>query len=190
MQKMKRLLIVSTLVLLTGNFLFAQNKDASIKDIRAKYADIRTHLKTYSKEVVEIMGESAEGGEATVYRDNGDLKLIEIKWFGETGKRQVEYYLSGGKLFFAFDQVFQYNRPIFWDAKMAEENGDTESFDPKKTTVEENRYYFEDEKLFMWLDNEKKKRDLTVKENLAEGEKLVTHCRETKGKLKLASSKN
>jgi len=29
----------------------------------------------------------------------------------------VEYYFDNGKLIFAFDQAFKYNRPIYWDKK-------------------------------------------------------------------------
>lgn len=179
-----KLLLISTFFFLTSNFLFAQDKDSLIKDIRGKYAEIRANLKCYSTTMMEIWGESTEGGQATAYYDNGDLKLIEVLWLGETGKNQIEYYFNDGKLIFAFDQDFDYNRPIYWDDKTAKENGDNEAFDPKKTAVKEDRYYFYNEKLFLWLDNDKKEQDLTEGTNSVVGQGLIAHCYKIKDELK------
>ena len=184
MQKMKRLLSISILIFLTSNFLLAQNKDSLVKDIRSKYTEIRTNLDSYDTTMIEIWDESTEGGQATAYYDKGDLKLIEVLWLGETGKKQIEYYFNDGKLIFAFDQDFDYNRPIYWDEKTAEENGDKEVFDPKKTTVKEDRYYFNNEKLFLWLDNDKKEVDLSMGTNSITVQGLIAHCYKMRDELK------
>jgi len=181
---MKKLLIILSLIFLTSNFLFAQDNDSLVKDIRLKYSEIRANLDSYDTTMIEIWGESTEGGQATAYYDNGNLKLIEVVWLGETGKNQIEYYFNNGKLIFAFDQNFEYNRPIYWDEKTAKENGDNEIFDPKKTTVKEDRYYFNNEKLFLWLDNDKKEVDLTMGTNSIKGQGLIAHCYKMKDKLK------
>jgi len=181
--KMNRLLIISTIILLTSNFLFGQDKDSLVKDIRSKYTEIRTNLDSYDTTMIEIWDESTEGGQATAYYDNGDLKLIEVVWLGETGKYQIEYYFNDGKLIFAFDQDFDYNRPIYWDEKTAKEFGDNEVFDPKKTTVKEDRYYFNNEKIFLWLDNDKKEQDLTMGTNSIVGQGLIAHCYKMKDEL-------
>ena len=143
--EMKKTLIISTIFILTSNFLISQNNDSLIKDIRLKYNNIRENLHSYDTTMIQIWDESTEGGQATGYFDNGKLKQIEIVWLGETGKHQIEYYFNEGKLIFAFDQYFDYNRPIYWDEKTAKENGDNEVFDPKKTTIKEDRYYFNNE---------------------------------------------
>lgn len=153
--KKTRPLILSTLILLTSNFLLGQDKDSLVADIRMKYSEIRTNALHYDTRMIEIWDESTEGEQADGYYDNGELKLIEVLWLGETGKRIIEYYFHDGQLIFAFDQVFNYNRPIYWDEETAKENGDNEVFDPKKTTIKEDRYYFNNEKLFLWLDIDK-----------------------------------
>ena len=181
---MTRLQIISTFILLTSNFLFAQNKDSVIADIRFHYSEIRANFKSYDTTVVEIWDESTEGGQATAYYDKGDLKLIEVVWLGETGKKQIEYYFQDGELIFAFDQSFEYNRPIYWDKKTAKENGDDEIFDPKKTTIKEDRYYFKNENLFLWLDNNKEEQDLTMGTNSIVGQGLIAHCYKMKSELK------
>ena len=181
---MTKLLIISTFILLTSNLSFAQDNDSLVKDIRLKYSEIRANLDTYDTTMVEIWDESTEGGQATAYYDNGNLKLIEVVWLGETGKNQIEYYFSDGQLIFAFDQDFDYNRPIYWDEETAKENGDNEVFDPKKTTVKEDRYYFNNEKLFLWLDNERQEQDLTMGTNSIVGQGLIAHCYKMKDDLK------
>ena len=177
---MNRLLIISTFLLLTSNFLFGQEKDSLVADIRMKYSETRTNILHYDTKMIEIRDESTEGGQAVGSYDNSELKLIEVLWLGETGKRLIEYYFHDGQLIFAVKQDFDYNRPIYW----LEENGDNEVFDPKKTTVKEDRYYFNNEKLFLWLDNDKQEQDLTTGTNSIVGQGLVAHCYKMKNKLK------
>jgi hypothetical protein len=181
--KMTRLLIISALILLTSNFLLGQDKYSLVKDIRLKYTEIRTNLNSYDTTMVEIWDESTEGGQATAYYDNGNLKLIEVVWLSETGKNQIEYYFNDGKLIFAFDQDLDYNRPIYWNEEIAKENGDNEVFDPEKTTVKEDRYYFNNEQLFLWLNNDKQEQDLTMGTNSIVGQGLVAHCYKMKEEL-------
>lgn len=181
---MNRLLIISTFLLLTSNFLFGQDKDSLVKDIRLKYNEIRINLDSYDTKMIQIWDESTEGGQATAYYDNGNLKLIEVVWLGETGKNKIGYYFNGGQLIFAFAQDFDYNRPIYWDEETAKENGDNEVFDHKKTTVKKGRYYFNNEKLFVWLDNNRKEQDLTMWTNSIVGQGLIAHCYKMKDDLK------
>ena len=181
--KMTRLLIISAFLFLTGNLLFGQDKDLLVQDIRSAYSAIRANLDAYDTTMIEIWNESTEGGQATAYYDNGDLKLIEVVWLGETGKHLIEYYFRDGQLIFAFDQDFKYNRPIYWDKETATENGDSEVFDPKKTTVKEDRYYFNNEKLFLWLDNDRQEQDLTMGTNSIVGQGLIAHCYKIKDEL-------
>jgi hypothetical protein len=129
---MRRLQIISTFILLTGNFLFAQNKDSVIADIRLHYSEIRANFKSYDTTVIEICDESAEGGQATAYYDKENFKLIEDVWLGETGKKQIEYYFQNGALIFAFEQSFEYNRPIYWVKKQLKKMGMTKYLILKK----------------------------------------------------------
>ena len=175
--------IILILILLINNFLFAQNKDSLVNDIQIKYTEIRANLSSYDTTMIEIWEESTEGGKTTAYYDNGDLKLIEVVWFGEMGKRQIDYYFWNGILIYVFDLDFEYNRPIYWNKKTAKEDCDNEVFDYKKTIVKEDRYYFINEKLFLWLDNDKKEQDLTTGTNSIIGQGLIAHCYKMKAEL-------
>ena len=168
-------LLIFTLLLFSANILFSQDQQALVKEIREKYSAIREHLSSYDTTTIEITDESTEGGQAIGYYDKSDLKMIEATWFGETGKRITEYYFDKGKIFFAFDRMYTYNRPMYWDEETARANGDKEAYDPKKTKVNEDRYYFNQDKLFLWLDNEKKEVDLTRVENVSAGNEMMEH---------------
>lgn len=181
---MKRFIIISTFILLTSNYLFSQNKDSLVNDIRSTYSEIRANLDSYDTTMIEIWDESPEGGQATAYYESENLKLIEVVWFGDTGKNQIEYYFNDGKLIFAFEKDFEYNQPIYLDKGTDKENGDTKVFDPEKTVVIEDWYYFENEKLFLWLDNNKKEQDLTMGTNSIVGQGLIAHCNKMKHLLK------
>jgi hypothetical protein len=128
---------------------------------------------SYVKKFPEIELNTTEGGHVTAYFNSENLKLIEIIEFGETGKNITQYYFKNRKLFFAFNQRYYYNIPIY-----------NKEFDPNKTTIIEDRYYFHKEKLFIWLDNDKNKVDLTLKINKAIGKKFVNYTKKIKYELK------
>jgi len=130
------------------------------------------------------MDESTEGGEAKAYFDGNAIKLIEVLWYGETGKIKVEYYFDNGQLFFALDSHFKYNRPIYYDSIMAKENNDNETFNPEKTTVKENRYYFSNSKLVRWIGDDKKEVDLINGTKNTTGQELIDHSSKIKDQFK------
>lgn len=181
---MKRLIFILALLLFNAEMSNAQASDSLINGIRFKYQVIRNSLEDYNTITTEIWNQSAEGGQGTAYYAGDDLKLIEVIWLGETGKRIVEYYFDNGELIFAFNQEFRYNRPIYWDEQKAKEFGDNEFFDPKKTTIKEDRYYFEREKLIHWLDNKRNEVDLTSGTNLIVGQEVISHALKMKSELK------
>ncbi|WP_298321173.1 hypothetical protein [uncultured Aquimarina sp.] len=165
-------------------FVFAQSNDQTLRDIRAEYKIIINNLSSYKKVISDLEIQSTEGGEIIAYFDENDLKLIITEGYGETGKNRTEYYFKNQELFFVFDQRFDYNRPIYWNKKRAEENNDNEFFDPQKTKINADRYYFDKEKLFLWLDNEKNKIDLTLGTNTIVGKGLVVHSHKLRSELK------
>ena len=181
---MTKLFNILFFLFLASSSLVAQNTDSLTQDIRIKYNYIRTNLPSFDTTMIDIWDESTEGGQGTAFYENSKLKLIQVVWLGENGKNMVEYYFDNGKLIFAFDQAFKYNRPIYWDEKKAKEFDDKEVFDPKKTTVTEDRYYFNNEVLYLWLDNEKKEMDLTMGTNSIVGKGLIAHCYKMKDDLK------
>ena len=172
--KMIKFLIL--FVVLTNNLISAQEKDSLLNEIRRNYSEIRAKLDSYETTKIEIRGQSAEGGWATGYYNVTEIKLIEVVLLGESGKKHIEYYFNDGELIFAFEQNFIYNQPIYINQNIDKENEKNEVFDYKKTIIEEDRYYFENEKLFLWLDNNKLKQDLTIESRFCLENRLIAHC--------------
>lgn len=122
--------------------------DQQIQEIRAVYANVNENLANYK--VTELENEdSTEGGTEKIYIHNNQFVKIVQEYFGEMGKRAMEYYFTEeGALRFVFEKITNYNSPIYITEPT--EDG-MEAFDPEKSTVEENRYYFYNDKMIQWL---------------------------------------
>ena len=177
------LLITFTFGVTNAQTIFTSN-DTIFKNIITKYELIHDNLMSYDTTRIDISDESTEGSEAIAFYDGNNIKLIEVLWFGETGKRKTEYYFDNGQLFYAFDNEYDYNRPIYWDSIKAKETNDNEIYDPNKTTVKVDRYYFSNGKLITWVDNDKKEVDLLLGTNTLVGQGLIAHSSKVKDKFK------
>ena len=174
---MKRHIFV-ILVLFNTLPVLANTTPEVILNIRQKYQHLQTQLQDYRTVSRDIWGESTEGGRATAHYDHDNvLQRIEVIWFGESGKRIVHYYFDQTQLYFTLDQEVHYNRPIYWNQSLADEVGDTELFDPKKSTVIENRYYFNHDQPILWLDNTRHAVDLNIEKNSEQAQAIITHAK-------------
>lgn len=115
-----------------------------IANIKKQFTEINQSTNSYDVNVVEILGESTEGGELKSYTQNGELKKMVVSYFGEMGKLVEEYYFFKEQLFFAFIQRYSYDKPIYVEHSKVEK-------------IEEERYYFHKDKLIRWLNPDKEK---------------------------------
>lgn len=133
--------------------------DLSIKDIRSEYKVIRDRLSSLTQIKVELDGYSTDGGEAIGYLDGEDqIRMIRVELYGESGKAYEEYYYLNGALFFAFYESHTYNVPYYVTPEVAKDAGGV-AFDPNKTEIRKERYYFSNGKLIRWLDSDKKQQN-------------------------------
>ena len=181
MRKMKKSLIL-IILLLSFKLVLAQSNAQVL--IESEFELIQTNLGTYKKVISETNLKSTEGNEIIAFYSCDKLKLIRTTGFGETGKIITDFYFKNEKLIFVLDQRFEYNRPIYWDEKIAKENSDNEIYDPNKTKINTDKYYFEKEILFLWLDNDKNKIDLTLGTNTLIGKGLIAHMNKLRSELK------
>lgn len=121
--------------------------------IKREYSETRENLNQYQKIEFSFSGESAEGagGYGYVAKD-GEIKCIEVAYYGEIGKAGYEFYFSNGRPYFVLEQHYEYNVPMYITEEVAkkwrEEDGmRIEAFDPDKTKLEEWRFYFDGETL-------------------------------------------
>lgn len=117
-----------------------------MKPIKANFNRINS-IANWTSICSKDIWESTEGGVAKYYHLNGKLEKILTRHFGETGQLLTEYYLLDGQLSFVFEKSYQYNRPIYQDATLMKELGDSEIFDMAKSQITEDRNYFENAEL-------------------------------------------
>jgi hypothetical protein len=118
------------------------------------YQSIQSTLPRLKSESFELSGYATEGGEANAFRDSkGDIRLIKVQFFFESEKIFEKFYYENGALIFAYFRRQRYNIPFYVTSKTAKEIGRA-FFDPKKTAIKEDRYYFDKGKMIRWL-NEK-----------------------------------
>ena len=111
-----------------------------IPSIRRQYAAINKRASRYRKVKKELSGFSLEGGQLVAYFDGPAIVKIVATHYGEGGRTLEEYYYSDAKLIFVFSKEYRYNRPL----------------SGKVVRTEENRFYFANDRLVQWLNDQGK----------------------------------
>ncbi len=123
-------------------------EDPAILRIRAEYQAIQTALPSFKELSASVV--TSEGGDATAYMDEkGDIRLLKTLRYFETLKVYENYYYKDGALMFALVTLHRYNVPPYITPEVAKGAG-IEPFDPKKTRIVEERYYFDQGKMIRW----------------------------------------
>src|SRR4051812_7438162 len=106
-----------------------------IDAIRQHYEIINKEARLYRRVKKELSGFSAEGGEMVAYLHGPSVMKVVATFFGETGRATEEYYFWNGELIFVFQTDNRYDKPF-----------------GKVVRKIENRFYFKEDKLIRWLD--------------------------------------
>jgi hypothetical protein len=139
-------LVTLSLMVFTGSAQIPATAGPSAKDsteliimkIRKEFAVINADSKKYHLVLKDIFGLSTEGGELKSYYDGDELKKSVLTLFGEMGRSVNEYYFSGKQVFFCYERHTEYDKPMYMK-------------DMRIKKIEENRYYFNSEKLIRWV---------------------------------------
>lgn len=119
-----------------------------IQTIRQQYARINRGAARYKKVKKELLGFSAEGGELVAYLSGPSIVKISATFYGEMGRATDEFYYSNEKLIFIFRRQSHYSGHLTG----------------KVVRTTENRYYFKDDKLIRWIDEDGKQVSSTAPE--------------------------
>ena len=144
---------VALVLTVVGSFATAAD-DRDTSWIRTEYRAIRQGIENYHKTEEFIVGRSSEGALATAYQNaQGEVRLIDVTYYGEMGRTRYELYYDGGQAFFALKQDYAYNAPFYMSAERTKEEGlpNDEAFDNAKTVLEEHRYYFGGDRLIRYI---------------------------------------
>jgi hypothetical protein len=127
----------------------AQSPEVLSNDVKIKYKSILQHLQSYDTTSIDLQ-EGEVRGEMSGYFEKDSIKLLQEVYYGDMEKHQTFYCFDRALVFLVIDFTETYNRPIYYDKKMAKENNDSTFFDPAKSNFQETRYYFSKEKLFRY----------------------------------------
>jgi hypothetical protein len=111
-----------------------------IQTIRTQYATINKGVRKYKKVKRDLSGYSAEGGELVAYLDGPKIVKIVVNHYGESGKAVEEYYYWDDRLIFIFRKDSGYDKPG----------------SGKVVRTAESRYYFNNDRLIRWIDENAK----------------------------------
>lgn len=114
--------------------------DKLIQKIKFEFIKINHLVEDYEVVTQELNEESTEGGNLNYYYEENELKKVISYLYGETGKLVEEYYFSKGNLIFIFSRKYTYDKPIYMEESV------------QQGSIE-NRYYFNNRKLILWLNN-------------------------------------
>lgn len=138
---MATLLIIS---LLNPTLISSSVNSQAIQAIEVRVKEVDASLKTCVKTELPILGESIQRGTVTFYQKPKGLQKMKEELLGETGKIINKYYFDHEKLVYVIHEEHLYNRPIYWDEKMAQAHGETDVFDEKKSAILTTIYYFDE----------------------------------------------
>ena len=149
---MKKLPVVFTLLIVIvacSSYALGQaQSESSINNIRRQYAAINKRSSRFKKVKKELSGFSLEGGQLIAYLDGPAVVKLVVTHYGEMGRTSEEYYYSNGKLIFVFEKVSHYNKPM----------------SGKVVRTVENRYYFDNDQMIRWIDENGKQADTSGEE--------------------------
>jgi hypothetical protein len=139
-------MVVFPFMAFTGSAQISSVAGPSAKDstgliilkIRKEYSGINADSKKYQIVLKDIYGLSTEGGELKSYYADDVLKKSVLTLYGEMGKSVQEFYFSGKQVIFCYERHTEYDKPIYMK-------------DMRIKKIDENRYYFNKEKLVRWV---------------------------------------
>jgi len=178
--------IIKTLLflILCSSTVYSQvNKQIDL--IKKDYYSLKELQPNLKKKATIELGYSTEGAGIIYYvNDNNEVLIVESEYLGETGKAKHEYYFKNGSLFFLFTKEEFYNAPIstLLLSKEELEESDFEKLDYGKSDFSENRYYFHNDRLIKWLDNNRNSVSSTTKEFIEAAKHYLKFSKEIKSK--------
>ena len=143
------------ITLLLSLFYFSAS-NAGVAAIEKECNAIKKALPGFESDTQSFSGYSTQGGKAVAWSDTKKaIRFIHTEAPGETGKEVRDFYFKGGALIYACYEIHTYNAPFYMSAKLAKEEG-CAAFDPKKTMVQKEHFYFSGDKLIEWIGSNKK----------------------------------
>lgn len=125
---------------LISNSFGQDNIESHVQQIRSEIENIKSDSSKFRMEEKSFPGYSSEGGVIKKYFDDNAMRMIDLTVYGETGQSFSRFFVTNGKLIYLSVTEERYKMPLYMGK-------------PEIRSVEENQYYFKDQKLIRWLKN-------------------------------------
>jgi len=131
--------------------LMAQNEGNIPTKYRDWYFAINDNLDSFRLVTKKFEDGTQKGGYMKVYYEKDSIVLFHAEYEVASGKTSDDYYFKDGKLFFVYSIITPSMGPMY---------------DPTMPGLspEENRYYFSEGKMTIWLDTRRARVDSTTEE--------------------------
>ncbi len=142
--------LFTVLVLVFFAITSCKKKQADILSKIAKNTQqINSKLKEYTlKQADDIVSE--DHGVVMGYFRDEEAKKVSTQHFGTKSRSFTDYYFDNGMLIYVYSEEYVYNKPNTYTEEVARAANDSDWYDDKKTIMEINKYYFDDNKLIKW----------------------------------------
>jgi hypothetical protein len=108
--------IIGNLVLVFSS-IANSNENALISTCNLNDASILSsvNFNTFERKEIKVMGKSAEGGLANIYKKDGEIYVIKSTFFGGTGKTEINYFfdLENRTRYLVELKDYRYTVPIY-----------------------------------------------------------------------------
>ena len=146
-------LLILTLLITIG---YSSCSEDDISGTEKKCKAIEGHLSSYKQHSIDYSGTVDQGGSVTGYFDSDKLVMASVVTIGETERETEEYFFDDNALICVKKERFIYNQPSYMTEERALKNGDTTWYDDKKTVMKVSYFYFYDDRMVKWINEDKK----------------------------------
>ena len=111
---------------------------------------------SFQSEVKSAAFIDSEGRSGTVTGTFSNENIVRLEFISETetGSYQEYYTFLDEELKEVAVVEISFNRPKFWNEKVAKSNGDSEWYDPEKNSQTKRVYYFDKGEYSHWTDSD------------------------------------
>ena len=155
-RKSQNLLLVLMLSVAVFTSISSCKKNIVNEDDILKYCkEINENLATYQLKSMDGYPEP-EKSKINAYYKGELLKLIIEEYYTDTCRTFTNYYINKNELIYVYKEKYLYNKPVYYTQDSAKALNDTVWYDDKKTVLKTDYYYFANDKLKKWVNNQNK----------------------------------
>ncbi len=176
-------------VALSGIFVLAlaSCREDDITGTVKQCKEIDAKMTAYKLKKIVLPESKDEGGSVSIFTQEQKLVLTTDTAYTSAGTSSARYYFDNGDLICVVQNEYVYNQPIYMTREHADSN-QHEFFDPTKTVLKTNRFYFYNGRMVKWINennidvsSENKRYDLQQAILQKDAEKIKKMAREDRG---------